>query len=116
MAYYKMKNVSKNRLEKLGFRLSELYSSAEENIYTYRFPVYKYREVPTLEAEIMVCLETGEAWINVFDKSTRNRYASWYCKEMGFGTPNKVVDIIEENIAKKIKQLGIEEVTDNNAK
>lgn len=113
MAEYVMKNITKNWLEKHGFHQHTLFSSEEETIYTYRFPVFKYRGIPTLEGEVMVCLETGEAKIDIFEKGTRNRYASWYCEKMGFGQPNKVVDAIKKVVEKKIKDLKIEETKEN---
>ena len=106
---YKMKNISKPKLEKIGFREYRLFSSPEETYYVYRFPVCRYREIVTIEAEIMICLQTGIAKIDVFDKGTRSRYASWYCKKAGYGS-SKVVDEIEALISKKCKDIGLKEI------
>ncbi len=109
---YVMKKCTKDKLEKAGFIYNPKFSKAGETIYMLRFDVYRYRkEVPSLECEIMVCLETGAAEVNVFDKHTRSRYASWYLQgTLGFAGKNEVVDIVNKHIASKLKSLDIKEV------
>ena len=106
-----MKDYSKENLERLGFRPSSYLSNYEETYYVYRFTVYRYRYIPTIEADIIVRLEDGEVSIDVFDKNTHGKYAAWYCRNvLGYFGENRVVEEIDRLIAKKLKQLGIKEV------
>ena len=109
---YVMKKCSKERLEKAGFMFSPKYSSEDTSIYKLRFDVYRYRkEIPSLECEISVCAESGDVELDVFDKHTRSKYASWYLQgTLGYEGKNEVVDIINRHIATKLESLGIKEV------
>ena len=108
---YMMKNCTKERLEKLGFKYSGLLSYSKETYYTYRFIAYKYRDSPMIEAEISVMLEDGSANVSVFGYRTRSRYAPWYCKgTLGYDGKNEVVEEIDRLIEKYLKKFGIKEV------
>ena len=109
---YVMKKCSRDKLERAGFVYSPKFSRDGESIYKLRFDAYRYRkEVPSIECEISVCAESGETEVNVFDKHTRSRYASWYLQgTLGYEGKNEVVDIINRHIETKLESLGVKEV------
>ena len=111
MSEYVMKDCSLKKLEKNGFAKHIGLSGIGETYYTYRFVVYHYRGIPTIEAELIVCLETGDTTVEVFDKNTRSRYAGWYLRgTLGYAGSNLVVKDIDDKIRKKMKKFDIKEV------
>lgn len=105
---YIKKNITKEWLQSNHFRYNKSYSDHEENVYTYRFPVYKYGCCVTLEAEILIFVNSGEVRINVYDSHTRNKYAPFYYRE--YGEYSTVINTINDKILKEFKKLGIEEI------
>lgn len=101
--YYKP-NITIEWIRKSPFRYSNLFSSYEENAYSYRFPVYKSGGFITLECEIVLFEKSGNISLNVFEYGTRNKYASFYCREYGRST---VIDFVHKRISTELKKLGI---------
>lgn len=102
---YKLPNTSKQWLLSHDFHYNRLFSDEEIEVYTYRFPVYKYEKFTVLECELSVILGNDDITINVYDYGTINRYAPFYYSE--YGDYDKVLLIINSKIVKEIKKLGI---------
>lgn len=101
-------NVTKAWLLQNGFRYNRIYSTDKSDVYTYRFPVYKYEKFTTLECELAIYLEDGNVVINVFDYGTNNKYAPYYYLE--YENYIKILDVIYEKINRELKRLKIERV------
>lgn len=103
MRCYIVNNISKEELLQLNFRYDKRHSDAENELYIMRFPVYREEDTNrvTLEASVIVNQETGNIAIDVHDNNY-DKYTSWYIR--GYGK-NKVVDIVDKNIDKKLKAL-----------
>lgn len=69
---YKMKNYSKNFLQKYRFRYSSYLSEYDDEVYTYKFPVLYSIKVPVIECEISVSTLTGVANVNVYKAGKKN--------------------------------------------
>ena len=102
---YTKKNISKEWLCTNKFKYNRLLSDEENNVYTYRFPVYKYGDFVSLECEFSVFFETGEVRINVFDYNTRSRYAPFYYIENGIY--NEILDKINDRIIIQLNKFDI---------
>ena len=99
-------NLSKEWLEKNGFRYNKSLSSEEDgNIYTMRFPVLNWNLYVTVEAEIMFNTTHNVAHINCFDKGTRSIYGAFYSYE--YGNYDPVISEINKAIEKKINKIGL---------
>lgn len=101
--YYKP-NISKEWIHKSPFRYSNLFSTYEENAYSYRFPVHRSGGFTTLECEVIIFEQSGNVTLNVFDYGTRDKYAAFYCNTYG---KNTVLDSIHEKIKSELAKLGI---------
>lgn len=109
-SHYRVVNLSKSYLEKNNFRwIRELSNSEDGNIYRYRFPVWRYQDFVTLEAEITLNYENNTAIVDVLDMH-RARYAPFYHIE--YGVYQNVAQI-EEKILQQLNKLGIEEITND---
>lgn len=108
--YYK-KNISKEWLSINGFRYCKKLSDEKTNIYTYRFPVFKYEKMIVLECELDICIEDGEVKLNVYDYGTNDKYAPFYYCE--YGNYDKMLKIIWDKIDYTINKLQIERKIDN---
>ena len=87
------------------FHYNRLLSDEESEVYTYRFPVYKYEKFTVLECELRTILGEDNVQIDVYDYGTTSRYAPfYYCK---YGNYDKMLEIIWKNINNQLKQLGI---------
>lgn len=107
---YRVVNLSKAYLEKNNFRwIRELSNSEDGNIYRYRFPVWRYQDFVTLEAEITLNYENNTVIVDVLDMH-RARYAPFYHIE--YGVYSTVLPI-EEKIFQQLNKLGIEEITND---
>ena len=98
---YKLK-LTPEKFRSLGFRYDVI-----GECYTYEFPVYKYKNSPTLFCRLWVDKDTEELNYVVQDVN-RKIYAAFYNRECG-GT-NWVVLTVEENIAKEFKRLGVKKI------
>ncbi len=106
-ATYKIKNYSKDFLQKHKFRYSNYLSEYGDDVYTYKFPLIFYNQTVTIECEISVSLSTGIVNVKVYNSGTKDLYASYYNREFGNYQIIKSIDI---KIDKKLKELGIEKV------
>lgn len=104
---YRIKDYSKQFLQKHKFRYSSYLSEYSDEVYTYKFPLISYNKTTTIECEISVSTMTGVVNINVYNAGTRELYASYYDREFGKCEILKSIDI---KIEKKLKELGIEKV------
>lgn len=103
---YKIKDYSKQFLQKHRFRYNSYLSDYSDEVYTYKFLV-SYNKTTTIECEISVSTMTGIVNINVYNAGTRELYASYYNREFGNYEIIKSIDI---KIEKKLKELGITKI------
>lgn len=98
--------ITKKWLQSHDFYYNKVFSDEIERIdaYSYRFPVYKYGTYTTLECEFTVVFGESNIRVDVFDYGTRDRYAPFYYYE--HGNYDKILNIVVNNIDKKVKQLG----------
>ena len=78
------------------------------DVYTYRFPVYRYNKFVTLECELQVVLGENDIKVNVYDYGTNNKYAAFYYSE--YGNCSKFMKEIHNKINKKLNTLGVERI------
>lgn len=100
--YYKP-NITKEWIRKSPFRYSFL--DVDEDIYKYKFPVYKKDNKILLESEIILFNKTGNISVNVFRYRTNEKYHPYYC--IFSNNNNEVTKEIDKNIFKEFKKLGI---------
>ncbi len=98
-------NITKAWLMQNGFWHSRKSHIEELDVYTYRFPVYKYGKLTVLEGEISVLIEDGSIDINVYRYGTCDKYAPYYSLE--YGNYEKILHTIHERIDRELKRLGI---------
>lgn len=109
---YKATTLSKNWLERNGFRYNASLSSKDDgDVYTMRFPVVSYNIYVTVEAEFLINIETNEVKINCYDRGTRSLYGHWYLTDRNDFEP--VVYEINEKIKEKMKRLKIVKNSEN---
>lgn len=111
---YKKKNITKDWLLSNGFHYNRLLSDNEAEVYTYRFPVYKYNKYTVLECELKIALGEDVINVNVYDYNTHDKYAPFYYSE--YGNSKKMLNIISHEINKKLKSLEIENKINTNKK
>ena len=100
---FKMLSPSDGKLTKLGFRKVR---NIADDIWEYRFPVYKYNsKIITIEGVITVSLSTEKVLIDVY--SNGYAYVPFYNNEYGNYEP--IMDIINKNILREFNKLGIKE-------
>lgn len=94
-----------DHIDDIGFRYKKSMSSAGDTIYEYNFPVYRYHEFVSLEARFLLHYEERIILVDVFDAGSHGIYAPWYYDPSGIS--EKLVNIINKNIAKEMKKLHI---------
>ena len=104
---YKIRDYSKEFLQKHKFRYSSFLSEYGDEVYTYKFPLITYCKTTTIECEIAVSVTTGVVNLNVYNAGTKELYASYYDREFG---NCELLKSIGMKIDKKLKELGIEKV------
>lgn len=104
---YIKKNVTKEWLLKNEFRYNRFFSTKEDTIYTYRFPVVyiKGKNKVSIECELLLYYPDGNVYINVYNAGTRDKYAPYYNSE--YGDWSKMISTINNRIDSKLKKLGI---------
>lgn len=102
---YRKKNMTKEWLLANGFRYNRLFSGDKSEVYTYRFPLYRYNKFVTLECELQVVLGEDDIIVNVYDYGTNNKYAAFYYSE--YGNYSKFIKEIHYKIDKKLNKLGV---------
>ena len=109
---YRASYVNKKWLEDNCFSFSRAFSDEDDPVYIKRFPVYKWGEITTIEAEIRLHIKTYEAIVDVYDGSgwTRGLYAPFYY-QADYGHADFVQEITEniENYCKKLEFERIDE-------
>lgn len=103
---YKMKDYSKEFLQKHKFRYSSYLSEYGDDVYTYKFPLIYSIKTPVIECEISVSTSIGMVNVNVYKAGTKELYPSYYNKE--YGNYKSVMRLIDIKINRKLKELGIE--------
>lgn len=98
--------INKKWLENNHWYYSKLLSSDDDPVYTYRFTVFKYGTISTLDAEFTYHLNDNDVTVNVFDGGTRYIYAPFYCLE--YGNYDSVMETINNCINKEIKRFNME--------
>lgn len=105
---YKKKNITKEWLLTNGFRYNRLLSDDKTEVYTYRFPVYKYNKFTVLECEFKVISGEDIISVNVYDYNTNDKYAPFYYCE--YGNYDKMLKEINEKINLVLRKMRIEKV------
>jgi len=100
------KNMTKQWLLANGFHYNRLFSNEEDEVYTYRFPVYKYNSFTILECELRVISGEDNILVDVYDYNTINKYAPFYYQE--YGNYTMMLEEIWNKIDKKTEKLKIE--------
>ena len=104
---YKIKDYSKQFLQKHRFRYNSYLSEYGDEVYTYKFPLISYNKTTTIECEISVSTMTGIVNVNVYNAGTRELYASYYNREFG---KYEIIKSIDIKVEKKLKELGITKI------
>lgn len=94
-----------NLLKGRGFHFSQKYR--DNNLYVYSFSCYNYNYKPLLFCDVLVRADDLSVSLEVVD-GNEVHYAPWYDDK--YSTGNKVVEIVNNNIIKKLHSLGIKEV------
>ena len=103
---YKLKT-TKNDLYNKGFRYNKALSDDVSEYYTFRFPVHKYKKIPTLDCELTIELQTGKIITNVFCCGTNDIYAPYYSHEYG---KYPILETINQVIETQLKKFGAKEI------
>lgn len=103
---YIIPGITKEWLSDRHFYYNKLLSDEEREVYSYRFPVYKYKEFAVLECEICITPESENVSIDVFDGGTRSKYAPFYYCE--YGNYDKILRHIWNKIHITISKMGIQ--------
>lgn len=101
-------DVTKSWLRNNGFHYNRIFSTDEEQIYSYRFPVYQYRSYVTLECEILICINDGRVQADVYDYGTRDKYDPFYYEEQD--AYKNIIKIITSRILSQLEDFEITEV------
>ena len=96
---YKMKYPSISKFKKLGFR------TEDDETFSYRFPVMRWGNIPTLWGVIYVDLD-GRIWLDVFDNNG-GVYPPFYKVE--YGNYEAILAIINRCFENKFEKFGIKE-------
>lgn len=100
---YKIKNPTKENLLRLGFQYNK-----DTELYTYHFPVIKYKQVATLKCCITVKEEIGKIKIDVYRTDGEGYYSPFY--GVVYGKYDSILKKINEVILKEFKRLDVREV------
>ena len=93
-----LKEITKDKAEKLGFKFSPV-----NDCYTLKFPVYTTKDnKPIIFCNIEIDCKTGEVSLNIYDDNNI-LYSPYYNREYG---RSKVVRTIDRNIKKQLKKFG----------
>lgn len=105
---YIKKGITKEWLLFNGFRYNRLFNIIDTEVYTYRFPVYKYESFTILECELKVILGEDNIYINVYGYKTINKYSPFYSDH---GEYNIILKEIWIKIEKQLKKMNITKVS-----
>lgn len=90
-------DISRGQMKKIGFRYDH-----ELDGYIYRFPVYKYRNVPLLFCWLGIDEDTRTVWHDIYD-SNGTLYPPYY--DRGYGQ-NEIIPQIEDMVLAELDRLG----------
>lgn len=94
-------SVNSTQMKELGFKYDYIIKD-----YIYQFPVYKsQKKEPLIVCKLGVDEETKRVFFNVCNVDG-TLYTPYYNREYG---KSKVVEIIDKNLRKELKKLGVEE-------
>lgn len=102
---YEKKDITKEWLKKNGFHYNRDYSDSESDIYTIRFPLHKYKNITTLEGELLIDALDGSVNVNAFMPNTNDPYPPFYYIPCGVYDP--LMREMSSRIKSQFKKLGI---------
>ena len=106
MGMYYKNDVTKDWLHKNGFKYDGFKSTVDNNVYSKRFPIYKYIGITVLEGCISINESDGDVQVDVYENcNTYSPYPPYYDRE--YGTTKEVIDIAEKKIFWQLKKLKI---------
>ena len=105
---YKIKDYSKDFLQRHKFKYSSYLSEYGDEIYTYKFPVLYHIKTPVIECEIAVSTSTGIVNVNAYKAGTKDLYPAYYNRK--YGSHRNIMRLIDAKINRKLKDLGIEKI------
>lgn len=101
--YSKYKVKSKDNLKDLGFNYDE-----KTEVYTYIFPIWKYKNTPTLKCMLSIG-DSKVVKIDVIHVGSGEYYTPFYgCR---FGNYSEFMEKLDKRILNEFKKLGIRKVT-----
>ncbi|MDE6253326.1 MAG: hypothetical protein K2M78_11965 [Lachnospiraceae bacterium] len=101
---FKIQKIDKEKLLSNNFHLYSIRGENASELYYYRFPVYKYKNYPVLNCEILINICLEYLVVNVYDKNNR-LFAPFYYSQ--YGNYEKILCIIRNNIFIKLSDMGI---------
>ena len=104
---YKLSDTSEEHLKELGFRYDRATSDNDITNYVYKFSVYEYAGKSLLDCELIVNVNTKLVSVNVYQQNG-SIYRPFYYTD--FGRKDTIVDIINGNVKKGLRRLGIKQV------
>lgn len=109
---FKIKNFDSAYLEKLGFKFSRAFSDEDYEAYVNSFTVYKYYDMGILDARFVIYSDKTVK-IDILDRCSKGLYAPWYVE-----SPDRweILEVIEINLLRIMKRLGIKDVTTKDKK
>ena len=110
---YKLSNTSEENLKKLGFHYDRNTSDNNTTNYIYKFSVYKYEGKSLLDCELLINVDSKIVTTNVYEQSG-SIYRPFYYTD--FGRKDTIVDIINGNVKKEMRKLGIKQVKNKKGK
>lgn len=99
----------KNIVKDLGFK--HIIGDKDDILYSYKFPLHKYKKKTVLECELIVECDTGIVRINVYD-GNGEIYPYFYALKYGNAKP--MLDKINTKILTEFEKLGIKKIIDGN--
>lgn len=96
-------DVTKKWLIENGFQYNKLLSSDNE-IYTYRFAVHKYKKYSILTCELSIDLYSGVVGIDLYDEKWELYYPFYSIK---CGNYDSLLEPIYKKISDKLQEFGI---------
>lgn len=102
---FKLNDTNIGNLNRLGFRYKRSMSDAEDDVYEYSFPVYRYHMSISLECRFLLWQKSNRLKVDVFDYTTHGIYGPWYNDNSG--VHEEIIKIINKNILKEMKRLNI---------
>ena len=106
---HKMQNYSREYLLSHGFRYRKASFTDDIDVYTYRFPVYKYNKQSLIDCTLTVNPNDGDVFISVTQQDGCI-YTPFYANDYGNFRP--IMEIINSNILHQFSKLSISVVNE----